>query len=531
MALNRYPAYRSGIMIPFLLLCLSSILLTSVVFGKIKQLRVVVTSDLHGWMSTAQIFPGRKRKGLLHIRDGITRIRSEDHEMILLDAGDLLQGSPLADYIQRTRSTPADDDPFFRIINSMGYDAVVVGNHDLGINPLFEKFYKPLSSFPWLAANLLRNRKLVFKPYILLKRCELNIAVLGITTPGSQMWLGTDQLNGLVFEPISESAERWLNHIESQEKPDLIIALFHSGVYPLRDDENSKLNRISVANAVEKTLGQVNGFDLVIAGHDHRLSPYRDGMAVRHVMGTPVVEGGAMGEAFMDLKLAVADVDNEWRIVDIDVTVNRASQGKRIEQAYISRLPVDYQDYLQQELPYRIIGADRQQAAQCINLLNAMAQDEPVIAGTMLPRLALPPLRKLIGKRLTRLELFKWIRYDNKTVVVRLNRREIHLLEHPAPESGRRRIPGNRKLYSYFKQPLSKMDDRDWQLKWQDYDRIYPVKISDYHFNGGGGIIPQLFLSKEEVRVYSLISIREQLFNYLSQRPGLPPECRFLHPE
>ena len=146
---------------------------------KSKQIRLIVTSDLHGWMSTALMYPNRKKKGLLHLAKGIKKARAENPDLILLDAGDLLQGSPLVSYIHKTQKSPAVEDPFFRLFQSLEYHAVVVGNHDLGINPLFEREYLPNSKFSWLAANVYRNKNLVFKPFLTLDCNGLKIAILG----------------------------------------------------------------------------------------------------------------------------------------------------------------------------------------------------------------------------------------------------------------------------------------------------------------------------------------------------------------
>lgn len=526
---------RSNIQIGGLLSCLLIFMIAGIPVdasesGNHKTVRLAVTSDLHGWMSTGLMYPTHKRKGLLHLMDGIRRLRLEVPDLILLDGGDLLDGSPLVDFYHQAYNNPAEADIFFQLVQQAGYDAVAVGNHDLGINPLFEKSYLPASGFSWLAANLNRKADWNVKPYILLNRFGLKIAVLGFTTPGARMWLGKRQLGDIRFAAIKRSAAIWLQKVKKRCDPDLVIGLFHSGLYPLRDDENSKLNRISPANAVIGTLNHVEGFDLVISGHDHHLFPYNNEMPVRYIRGTPVIEGGRWGEAFLDLKLNISRRGEKWRISGIKCRVMRASSDERIDVLYRTRLPVEYLDYLQAPLPYTWTRTNRRNARNCLNQINALAQDEPDLDGSLLPGASVSGLSRRSGKQLRRLELYKIFRYDNRTVTVLLSKREIALLGSPEPESGRRRVSGNRILYGQLKTEMNTYEKDAWWLPSEWFEPVYHIKISDYHYHGGAGIVPALFLSAERAVHRSKSTIRGRVFEYLSRGPSLPRECRFLRP-
>jgi len=493
-----------------------------------KQVRLIVTSDLHGWMSTSLVYPDEKRKGLLHIEKGIRQARLEDPDLILLDAGDLLQGSPLVSFFHRAYQDPVAEDLFFKTFQSLTYDAVVVGNHDLGINPLLETKYRPASQFPWLAANLFLNSQPAFTPYIILHRFGLKIAVIGFSTPGAHMWLGEKQMMGIVCKPITTSAAYWVKTVKSRERPDLIIGIFHAGIYPFWDDENSKLNRLPPANSVMETIKKNAAFDLVITGHDHRLVPSRTGRQIRYVRTTPVVQGGRWGEAFIDLNLKLALSKKRWRVVDIKHRIQLASQQDYIKSDYRRQLPEDYLAYIQAPLPYMFTKTSKPSATRCLNLLNALAHSETGVTGSLLPKVRIYKFSGHVGKRLRRLDLLRWFRYDNKTVTVLLSLRDIQMLTRPEPEFGRRRVPGNRLLFPYFRRKLPDFKSNGWWLDHSGFDRIYLVKVSDYHFNGGGGVFPQLFLPPDQAFEPSLVSIHDHLFEYLKQVPELPKECSSL---
>ena len=341
------------------------------------------------------------------------------------------------------------------------------------------------------------------------------------------MWLSTDRLNGITFRSIQSSVTFWLKWIKGNVKPDLIIGLLHAGTNAVRDDENSKLNRLPAANSVAETLKKSSGFDLVIAGHDHRLSPRYKEKHIRYIQQTPIIESGSKGEAFVDLKLRILKSKNKWRITRITHKIHRASQDKKIGTAYIQSLPDDYKTYLQEPLPYLITSTNKQQASVCLNHLNAQAQDGPGISGSMLPRLSLSRLPGLIGRKIRRMDLYKLFRYDNRTVTVLMSLRDIHLLSNPIPVSGRRRVSYNRVLFSHFKSHIP-AQQQAWWLNSELFRKKYYVKISDYHYFGGGGIIPQIFSpGNQEVKMSKLV-LRDRFFDFMQQGPKLPPACDFM---
>ncbi|MBU3916078.1 metallophosphoesterase [bacterium] len=490
---------------------------------------LLVTSDLHGWISTSQVFPNRERKGLLHLFGYIKNHRKKNPHFILLDAGDLLQGSPITHYYHSLKINPAIDDPFFKIVRSLNYDAVTVGNHDLAIGFVFEQDYVPNSNFTWLGANILRDSKPVFKPYKVFQKGDLKIVVLGLTTPGSMMWLNPDQLNGLKIQSVAKSALKWLKIIKETENPDFIIGLFHVGLNSVRDDENSKLSKISNANSTQEAIHQARGFDFVITGHDHRLSPRESGQPIRYIEKTPVIEAGHWGETLLMIKLRIIKRENGWELKNIEVLHERASQAKEIDLDYSKMLSRKYKEYLFEELPWKLTKTTKNKVSVCLNTLNALAQDQIGLAGTMLPKIGVKTIRNSLGRRIKRLDLLRWQGYDNKSVTIKASKRDIYLLGHPDPEYGQKRISYNKVLFPWIKAPLKDYDDNSMWLKPSQYERKYLIKICDYHYEGGGGIIPQLFLRKGDFVERSDVSTRDRLFSFLkSERKSLPKECDFL---
>ena len=499
----------------------------------VEFLHLVLTSDIHGWVSTKYIYPGKKAKGLLHIADAIRKIRRQHPHMILLDSGDLLSGSPLLFYYNHVQPDPLADNIFFRLFNSLDYNAVSVGNHDLDIYRQLIRSYAPNTKYSMLAANLTQNGEMVLPPYIVLKKKQFTIAILGLMTTGSLMWNRLAQDQTIMIESTEAALRRWLSTIREMEKPDLTIGLFHIGLNPLRDDENSKRKRIPPANDLRTVLYGIENLDIVVSGHDHRLHPYRSEQKIRYIHGIPVVSAGHSGEALLKLRLHLVRSPGKWKIDQIETHVIKANQADHLADKYVEMLPDRYKMYIQSELPWRIEKANNRQASACFNQLLAKAHLHNGIHGTLFPKIRVRGIRLRVGNRIRRADLFRWIRYHNTPITVRMNRRDIHLLRHPSAEYGKRRIASNRQLFFWSESGLGSDNQSDhyWWPDAEIFDRRFLLKVSNYHAYGGGGLMSALFFEKEDFKEDSPRFLKENLFQYLNDtHETLPSTCFFLKP-
>ncbi len=167
---------------------------------------------------------------------------------ILSDGGDNLQGSPWVDY--------AGAQVIAEKMNESGYDIGVVGNHDIeaGLNQMRE--WVNGCAFPVLAANIKVNG---VKPYIVIEREGIRIAVLGLVTSAISQWISEDLWRGVSVEEIASCAKKWVAIIKEQEQADLVVGIFHSGWEGGIRGENETRFIAEV----------VCGFDIIFYGHDH----------------------------------------------------------------------------------------------------------------------------------------------------------------------------------------------------------------------------------------------------------------------
>ncbi len=233
-------------------------------------LKIAETTDVHGAYFPADWYTGKPISGSLAQVSAWARDQRKvsGQTLILLDNGDLVQGDPASYYSNFV--DPNSPNIAARILNYMGYEAATVGNHDLETgHPVYDKLNKEFS-FPWLAANAVKKEtgEPWFKPYAILSHDGVRIAVLGLTTPKVPDWLPPALWTGMEFLDMIATARKWIPYIRANEKPDLVIGLFHAGVDA--GYGNQSANKPLNENATRLIAEQVPGFDIVFSGHDHR---------------------------------------------------------------------------------------------------------------------------------------------------------------------------------------------------------------------------------------------------------------------
>ncbi len=234
--------------------------------NKTIEIRVLQTSDVHGCFFPYDFINREPAEGsLARISTYVKKLRSTyGGRLVLLDNGDILQGQPTCYYCNYVK--PDMPNVAASVVNYMGYDAQTIGNHDIETgHDVYDKWISEVNC-PVLGANMTDTStgKPYLKPYTILERDGIRIAVIGLTTPAIPNWLNERLWSGIHFEDMTQSARQWIERVKKEEQPDIIIGLFHSGrdggITTGQYEENAAL-RIAM---------EVAGFDLILYGHDHR---------------------------------------------------------------------------------------------------------------------------------------------------------------------------------------------------------------------------------------------------------------------
>lgn len=228
--------------------------------GREKNFIILETTDLHGFILPYNFIEKEDLPASLsHSSTYIKKLRDGQSPVILLDNGDNLQGQPEMYYYNFIDTVS----PHFssEVMNYLDYDAGTIGNHDIEAgHSVYDRLIKEYK-FPLLAANAvdIKTGDPYFKPYVIIKKNGIKVAVLGLVTPSIPDWLPPEFYAGMKFGDMVSTAAEWMPVILN-ENPDLVVGLFHSGWD--REDESG-----SAAVAYN-----VPGFDIIFTGHDHRLA-------------------------------------------------------------------------------------------------------------------------------------------------------------------------------------------------------------------------------------------------------------------
>lgn len=301
-----------------LLLVLSALMLATFAFAQ-RQITIsfVETSDVHGNYLPYDFINGRPGEGgLARVCTYVEKLRNKQGKdrVVLLDNGDILQGQPTAyyyDYIDTTSTHLCAE-----VLNFMHYDAGTVGNHDVETGHAVYDRWVSQCRYPVLGANVIdvRSGKPYWKPYTILKRQGVRIAVLGMITPCIPMWLPQNLWENLRFDDQEAIARQ--NMPEMQRQADVIVGLFHSGV------GNDTVTTPRAEHAAVAVARRVPGFDVVFCGHDHR-EAHR---LVQNVAGkevlvlNPAANAHAVAQADVTLTLKgkkVIDKKVQGRVVSV----------------------------------------------------------------------------------------------------------------------------------------------------------------------------------------------------------------------
>ncbi len=227
-------------------------------FGKpeIKHLTILHTNDTHSHIDPFPADDARNpnQGGVSRRASLITQIRAENPNILLLDAGDIFQGTPYFNYYGRELE--------FKLMSMLNYDLATMGNHDFdnGIEGFYAQL--PHAKFDFVSANYdFKNTILngIVKPYKIFNKNGIKVGVfgLGIKLEGlvdKKMYKET------VYNDPIETADEITRILKQNEKCDLVICLSHLG-YDYKNDPD----KISDLNLAKKTAD----IDLIIGGHTH----------------------------------------------------------------------------------------------------------------------------------------------------------------------------------------------------------------------------------------------------------------------
>lgn len=217
-----------------------SLLLCATLGAQVRSLTILHTNDLHARITPLDDGHG----GFAYVAAAIREQRLHCSDCILLNAGDLVQGSPV--------STIFHGLPIYQIANLFGFDAATLGNHEFDYGWPQVKRFISTANYPIVTANVVnaRGQLMTPKPYVVLRVNGLRVAVVGLMTDTLKQLSKPSQLEDWHTTPVLEAARKYA--AEAKKEADLVVALAH--VEPREERE---------------ILEQVPDISVIVSGHAH----------------------------------------------------------------------------------------------------------------------------------------------------------------------------------------------------------------------------------------------------------------------
>jgi 2',3'-cyclic-nucleotide 2'-phosphodiesterase/3'-nucleotidase len=270
---------------------------------------ILETTDLHGHLLPWDYQRAQPSDdGLARVASRIAAIRKETPNVLLLDAGDTIQGTPIEYLHAKDPSKGAD--PMAAAMSALKYDAMAVGNHEFNFGLDVLRKAQKESSFPWLSANARRESDgtAAFPEYAVKTVGGVRIGVLGLTTPNIPNWEPARNRPGLRWEDPADTARRLVPVLRGKEKCAFVVVLVHSGpevnLQTGEPDGTEDENRVAA-------LSKVPGIDLLLTGHTHRRIP------LTRLNGVPMIQPGRWGDVLARVDVTFEGTGGGAKAVDV----------------------------------------------------------------------------------------------------------------------------------------------------------------------------------------------------------------------
>lgn len=240
-----------------------------------KTINIVGTSDLHGSIYPIDYNTGKTSDakgapiagGLARVSTYVNGLRAANPNVMLVDAGDTIQGTPLVTYYNLYDNT--SEYPMMKVMGYMKYDTWTLGNHEFNFGlPVLNRVISDANKegITVLSANTYNtadNTNFV-KPYFIksftVNGKTIKVGILGLTTKTIPNWEDPKHYEGLKFNDLVDEAKIWVPKVKAAGA-DVVVATIHSGLKGASDTIPE--------NEVDAVATQVSGIDAIICGHTH----------------------------------------------------------------------------------------------------------------------------------------------------------------------------------------------------------------------------------------------------------------------
>lgn len=481
-----------------------------------RTLHILTTNDVHGCYFDSTYTGPKLSKSLQNISWYVDSVRNAvgKGNVLLLDGGDCLQGDNASFYYNFIDTLTPHLYP--RMAKYIGYDAVVVGNHDIESgHSVYDKVSRQLRSYgiPFLAGNAVKaDGSSYFPEYKLFRRAGLRVLVLGYTNANIKSWLDESKWKGMDFLSLVPYVQARVDKISALVRPDVTIVCVHSGTGK-GDGSELENQGLDLFNSLE-------GVDFVVCSHDHR--PYvlnegnkcliNSGSRASNI-GHGVVSFVKDGRRTVSKSLSASLIKVRWEKVDEKMLSAFHDDYRKVQDYTLRKVGIldcelktadayagmcDYLNFIH-TVQLEVTGADVSFSAPLT--FNGTVRKGDVVFNDLLT--IYPFENSLATIRLSGRQIKDYLEYSyDAWVGGDKDGHVLNIVNSDDPRTGSRRWSFVARTYNFDSAAGIRYEVRPDQPKGErvriksmadgsafDFDALYTVAMNSYRASGGGGLL------------------------------------------
>ena len=322
--------------------------------GQEVDVRILATTDLHTNLVNYDYYQDKPAQnvGLAKTAVLIEDAKKENSNVLLVDNGDTIQGTPLGTY--KAIVNPIKDGeqhPMYTALQKLGFDAGTLGNHEFNYGLDYLKKVIATAGMPIVNANVVdaNTGAFVYDPYKIIKKTytdkngrsvDVNIGVTGIVPPQILSW---DKANLEGKVKVNDSVEAIQAIIPQMRKAgaDVVLVLSHSGIGDDKYEKGEENEGYQIAS--------LPGVDAVVTGHSHAEFPSGNGTGFYEkyagvdgvngkINGTPVTMAGKYGDHLGVIDLNLRYTDGKWSVVGSKAAIRKIDTKSKVADERITAI-------------------------------------------------------------------------------------------------------------------------------------------------------------------------------------------------
>lgn len=375
-----------------------------------KKLKICYTSDIHGYFyPTTYADEKRENMGLF----GCVADFQKDEETLVIDGGDILQGSAFSAYCRQVLQSP---ETIAQIMNDCGYDFYTLGNHDFNYGQEYLKEYRTSCNGICVCQNVCNDAGVSLFPYqIHTMPNGLKVGIVGIVTDYVNVWEKTENLDGIcIKDPFLAVAEVLP---KMKQAADVTICVYHGGFEC--DIENGQLLTATTENIGYRICKELD-FDILLTGHQH--------MSVfgRQLFGTYVVQPTDRAREYCYLEM---EIENGKKVIRSEQRKSKAHNRNPFLEEKYQTLQEKIQTWLNQPIGHlnrEILPESKiKMALHGSPIADFFNRIQLYFSGAMISSVGLANEIAGFHKEVSRRDIIATYPYPNTLVVCEINGRQL----------------------------------------------------------------------------------------------------------